>query len=558
MSTLEGDFWVCAQCRSINNARAKQCYNCRTPRDLAAVDPATIEGTGHGQLREIALPPFHSPRPYAAIASILILAVAGLQVVLTVGTTTLLLQVLDGTRATDEQLAYIGLVGLATLAVGVVALVCWSLWLSRAVTSMPALGLGYPAASGLMAFVENFLPGLNLLRVPAIVRDVVRRLEPSSTAGQSRGEALIFAAWVGLLGGFVAPRVGGFLSGFSSDSLPDVIRSNLTIQGIATGLVLVGALFLVALIWWIEERIDRRREAQLAEIDAKAAGDTTDPSEVADEPVPMLTPTPTPVPASTPIATSTAVPPAEPVAAWSWGGSTASPLAAQVAAPAAPPARPATAPPETPAVPLAAGWERAPIPGSEAGADGDGARHAWSDWRPGGSADAPVASAAPEAAPGADVAAPVEAAPVEAAPAAEVESQPVTEVEAQPVGELEPAPVAQAEAPATVEPPAPAPTTEPSPEPAAEPATPAPTPAANDGRPHLTIRVGRMGMLHAEMAGETEPIILEDLTAYGNALANAGGTAAIVVSPGDDMARLIAKRAQRILAETGIEAPLPD
>src|SRR5262245_51014033 len=104
MSTLEGEFWVCAECRSINNARAKQCYNCRTPRDLAAVDPSTVEVTGHGKLREVALPRFHSPRPYAAIASILILATAGLQVVQTVGATTLLLQVLDGTKATEQQL----------------------------------------------------------------------------------------------------------------------------------------------------------------------------------------------------------------------------------------------------------------------------------------------------------------------------------------------------------------------------------------------------------------------------------------------------------------------
>jgi hypothetical protein len=178
MGALDGGVWVCAECRSINNNRAKQCYNCRTPQHLAAVDPATIEGTGHGKLREVALPSFHSPKPYAAIASTLILATAGLQLVQTIGTTTLLLQILDGTAATDEQLSYIGTVGLTSLAVAIVALVCWSLWLSRAVTAMPALGLGYPAASGTMAFVENFLPGLNLLRVPAIVRDVARRIEP--------------------------------------------------------------------------------------------------------------------------------------------------------------------------------------------------------------------------------------------------------------------------------------------------------------------------------------------------------------------------------------------
>jgi hypothetical protein len=536
VSTLEGDFWVCGECRSINNARAKQCYNCRTPRDLAAVDPMEIEGTGHGRLREIALPPYHSSRQYAVLASILILAIAGLQVVLTVGTTTLLLQVLDGTDATAAQLAYIGMVGLIALGVGVAALVAWSLWLSRAVTSMPALGLGYPAASGMMAFVENFLPGLNLLRVPAIVRDVVRRLEPGSTAGQTRGEALIFAAWIGLLGGFVVPRVGAVLSGFSSDSTASVIRSNLTIGGISMGLVLVGAIFLVALIWWIEERIDRRREAQLAEIDAKVAGANGDRSDGVDEPAPPAPVAAAPVQAA---ASTAAVPDATPArvaevpASWSWGGSTASPLAA-----------PSPAIPATQSIPdahLAAGWERAPMPRSEPGSESeDEGRQAWAGWPP-GAAEAPAET--PPAAPDL-VAEPVAADPVVA------DAAPPTV----PEQTAEPAP------PPSIPEPAVEPLVAEPPFPAAPPpveAQEAPAPVLDDGPPHLTIRVARMGMLEAEMAGETEPVILEDLSTLGAALADAGGTAEIVVSSDDSMAQLIAKRAQRILADTGIEAALP-
>jgi hypothetical protein len=116
-----------------------------------------------------------------------------------------------------------------------------------------------------------------------------------------------------------------------------------------------------------------------------------------------------------------------------------------------------------------------------------------------------------------------------------------------------------------------APTTSAEPEPAgavsqavgAEPPPPAaqaePAPAAtNGGAPHLTIRVTNRGMLQAEMGGEIEPVILEDLTAYGHALANAGGTAEIVLAGNDDIVYLIARRAQRILADTGIDAPIPD
>jgi hypothetical protein len=59
-------------------------------------------------------------------------------------------------------------------------------------------------------------------------------------------------------------------------------------------------------------------------------------------------------------------------------------------------------------------------------------------------------------------------------------------------------------------------------------------------------------MMTAELDGQTEHIILDDLTAYGSALTKAGGSASIVVAPDDDMARLIARRAQRILEDAGV------
>jgi hypothetical protein len=456
VGTLDGEVWVCAECRSINNARAKQCYNCRTPQELAAVDPATIEGTGHGKLREVALPAFHSPRPYAVVATTFIIAIAGMQVVYTLAATSLVIQVLGGVPPTEEQFRFLSTIGIATLGIGLLALVAWSLWLSRAVTSMPALGLGYPAATGLMAFVENFLPGFNLLRVPALIRDVVHRVEP----GSHRGEALIFVAWIGLLLGFVVPRVGGFLASLSAQTEGAVLRSQLTIAAVSTGFVLVGAMVLVALIWWIEERIGRRREAQLAAIDAATAGSIEEGADSTDAAtVPYATPR---------IAAAPAAP-----ARWMWGDTSDSPLAVT-----APPAQPAPAP-----------------------------------------VSAPVAVAEPEA--------------FEAAEPAFVPAPPVTE-------------------PASAEPESVRAVPE------LVPAEPAPVEVADGGVPHLMIRVANRGMLQAEMAGEIEPVILEDLTAYGAALVNAGGTAEIVVTGSDGMASLIARRAQRIMADVGIEAPLPD
>ena len=433
MGTLEGDIWVCAECRSINNARAKQCYNCRTPRDLAAVDPAMIEGTGHGKLRDVALPAFHSPRPYAFVATILILATAALHVLYTLNSSALGTQVLSGVPATPVQLRFLDGMQIASFVTAVVALVAWSIWLSRAVTAMPALGLGYPAATGLTAFAENFLPGLNLLRVPALVRDVVRRLEP----GQNRGEALIFAAWIGLLGGFLVPRVGAVVAGMSADSPETLLRSQLPILGVSTGLVLVGAIFLVALIWWIEARIARRREAQLAAIDAAVAGADAEIAETTEEGVSV---------------------------------------------------------------------EYAAVAGTV------------------GEAASASQSAPPEPEP---VAAFV---PIETTERIEA-TEPPTAPEPKP--DLVPEPALETQASNVAEP-------------------------TNGEAPHLTIRIGNHGMLRAEMGGEIEPIMLEDLTTYGHALAEVGGTADLVLDGTDSMVDLIARRAQRILAEAGIDTSIPD
>lgn len=517
MGALDGEIWVCAECRSINNARSKQCYNCRTPSDLAAVDPSTIEGTGHGKLREVALPAFHSPRPYAIVATILILVIAGMQVVSTLNVSRLILQVLDGTPATEEQWRFIGTAELATLGIGALALVAWSLWLSRAVIAMPALGLGYPAANGLMAFFENFLPGLNLLRVPAIVRDVVRRIEP----GQNRGEALIFAAWIGLLLGFVVPRVGAVATGFTAESEAAALRTTLTIAAVSTGFVLVGAIFLVALIWWIEARIGRRREAQLAAIDAATAGATEEPDASAEESVPVAYAATQVSHAASPVAQAPTV-----SSPWSWRDTTDSPLAASAGVAAT-----------APAIAPGAGWDNE---FAAAAVHAMPAVHA----TPAESPREPVPAPAPAAPSPTDASEPAEPDPVALAVPIPEPHEPV------------PGPPIHASQPGLPVEPEPAVVPDREPEPPRD--EPAPIPPPEDRAPHLTIRVTDRGMLQAELGGETEPVILEDLTAYGNALAHAGGTAEIVLAGSDGMVHLIARRAQRILADAGIEATIPD
>ena len=245
--------WVCAVCHSVNKIGAKQCYKCRTPKEHAAFDPTT-EDIGS---RTISLPDFHPSRPAAMLATVLILVIAVLHAINSVAGITIILRVVEGDLLSDEEIISFGVIGLATFGIALIALTGWAFWLSKAVRTMPALGLGYPAANGLMAFVENFVPVLNLWRVPAIVRDIVHRLEP----GESRGTTLISAAWVGLIAGYLLPRFGGFVNNIGSETFEGYVRNLVIIQILSLLLVLTGSVFLVVLIWWIEGRILRRQAA---------------------------------------------------------------------------------------------------------------------------------------------------------------------------------------------------------------------------------------------------------------------------------------------------------
>jgi Domain of unknown function (DUF4328) len=473
MSTLAGDFWVCGDCRSINNAGARQCYNCRTPRDRAAVDPTTIDPSSHGPLRTIELPAFASSRWAAIVATVLILAVAVMQIVQYNLRAQLVAQTSAGTPATQEQVSYVGSIDILAVGIGLLALIAWALWLSRTVRAMPALGLGYPPTDGMMAFVENFVPVLNLYRVPAIVRDVVRRLEPKTGGDETmtRGEALVFAAWIGIIGGFFIPRVLRFLAGDE--------RALISISGIGTGFVLIGAIFLVILIWWIEGKVLQRRQAQLAGV-PPTAGATRGPGVAAG------------AGGSVP-ETAVAASALDAVRNRSAFTAFASGADDPIRSFRLPPTEDAS-PVALDAVPTESGAEEGPVGGMEP--------------------TMPDAAASVE-----------RASPVEATRQSPPEGEPLVEAKAE-----------VASAPAHTEDPAPAP-------------DPPPTPA---GPPDLTIRVSTRGLMTAELDGEVEHVMLDDLGPYAEALSHVGGTATIHLPVDEGMPALIGKRAQRILEDAGV------
>jgi hypothetical protein len=565
MAGIDADIWVCGECRSINNLRAKQCYRCRTPRDVAAVDPAQVEGTGHGKLREIALPEFHSSRGAAFLASACLVLLPVIQIVSTVADAILFGRIVRDPSLLDDpafgrsiESLVAGTSAIAALAIALLALTAWAFWLRGAVMAMPALGLGYPPASGTMAFAENFLPGLNLFRVPAIVRDVIRRLDPESL----RSEALIFAAWIGLLGGYLVPRLMGYLELFGPATLEEAVRRTLIVQSIATALVVVGATFLVALIWWIERRIARRRAAQLegepegaaavagaavaAAAQSTAPSMTIGPDDAAsiDEDRPLAaTPgdaalessgerPPAPLPALGTLAVAAARDGMAPPSAPEPPVEDAAPVGIEPPVDSAPsvdsgPAEAAEAP--TPAAEAPADQMRnRPITAVTGAASiaGRTREDSLPDVRPDDADARPLVAA--------DAAVEVEPSP--AAPEPPIESAPAAVQDDSP-GEPEP----------PVEPVAAA--TE---EPASEP-EPGPEPPAQAGTgPQLHLRVESASSMIATIDGESEPITLDELRAAAEALARAHGSAVIATVGTSFGALSLAEQAFEVLTDAQV------
>jgi hypothetical protein len=238
---------VCGACRSINEGRGGRCYKCRTPRELVGAGSAPApEAPSRG------VGTYASSAGHALTAQLLI----GLTIVAAIVSSALganlFDRLLDGTLSEGDTLT-VAIVGLAALAIAAAALVAWSLWLSRVVANIPAIGGGWTNVTPAAAFYENFIPGLNVLRVPAILRDVMTRLDPAR-----RGEPLIVAAWLGLVGGLVLPRAARWFLAFVVDSPEGLARLSIVVGQVALGLTVVGAGFLIAIVRWVETRMAER------------------------------------------------------------------------------------------------------------------------------------------------------------------------------------------------------------------------------------------------------------------------------------------------------------
>lgn len=248
--------WICGSCRSLNQPREGRCYRCRTPRELVEADPETLLVAGAGSKPVDIVRPvgqFRSSGDRAFAAQVLIGAALAVTVVANVLGADLVARVVDGLPVQSGfSPLVVSLIGLLGLGLGAAALVAWALWLSGVVANVPTLGLGWPNVTPNQAVIESIVPGVNLYRVPAVLRDVMNRLEPGG-----RAEGLIAAAWLALVGGVLLPRLATWVLVFLIGPLDDFVPLRIVVGQLALGLTVAGGVILIVLIRWIEIRMER-------------------------------------------------------------------------------------------------------------------------------------------------------------------------------------------------------------------------------------------------------------------------------------------------------------
>ena len=270
--------WICGSCRSLNQQSASRCYKCRTPRALVEADPTNlvVAGEGHSastaavtqSAKTAALGGYKESWLLSIVTQVLLLGTAVVAVLATVAGADIWHLVFESGEL-ENGITPSVLLGVAIWVVAAATLFAWASWLRRVVENVPKVGLGWPNVTPTSAFIENFLLGLNLYRVPAIVRDVLRRLEPND----GRGNSLLVAAWLGLAAGVVVPRTVRAAAGFLVGNGDELNAVHAVLGQVGLGLTLVGIAFLVLLVRRIEAEMEAAADKVAPAPQLKAAAE---------------------------------------------------------------------------------------------------------------------------------------------------------------------------------------------------------------------------------------------------------------------------------------------
>lgn len=254
--TADTELWACRVCRSINSRRSNRCYSCHTPREAAAVNPADLPTTG------AAPPVVHTGTYESSEMRAVLVTVAGIAFILGTFATTFLLWQVGSLRAAGERAAANDLfdgirpILLLVPVFGVLALLAYAAWISRVVSNLPALGLGYSRVSATMAFLEPLIPGFNLYALPARLGEVLKKLD-------EKGSGLPLLGLAALL--FLAPAVAAGVAIRLSRELEttgDFLRTSGFTLFLAFVFQAIGLAIGIYLIWQVERLARTRAESQ--------------------------------------------------------------------------------------------------------------------------------------------------------------------------------------------------------------------------------------------------------------------------------------------------------
>jgi len=253
MSLTEADFWACRVCRSINTQRANRCYSCHTPREVAGVKPTDLSVTEPAPV----LGPtgtYRSSENRAVLATIATVAfILGTYVALWIGFQVGTLRAERQREAADQLFQSSQLLLALPVVLGVIALVAYGYWISRAVANLPPLGAGYSRVSPTWAFFEPLIPGLNLYSLPARTGEVISKL-----GGSMLGTSLIAISFFLIIGPPIAAGILLRIAREVSDprrefwaTLGTTLLASFTVQ-------VVGLALALYIVWHIEGMFRRR------------------------------------------------------------------------------------------------------------------------------------------------------------------------------------------------------------------------------------------------------------------------------------------------------------
>ena len=259
------DVWACTQCRSLNQGK-NRCYKCRAPRAVGGVAPT--EMSVYGQAPAVTPAGRYRSSAFRAVlvsASILALAVVGIVGTIIAGAVQRRLVADANTAAVAAAaLPSITELAIARVALVIASLVTFAAWISRVVENIPPLTGSYPLATPRSTIVEVLIPFFNFFRIPPILREALRLLDP-----RGNGDALVAAAlaplFIGLLGDWPGGIVATVLLGLLAQNVQQFVNVWTMYSLVLAVSVAIGSVFLVAVIARVERlsaaRARERRQA---------------------------------------------------------------------------------------------------------------------------------------------------------------------------------------------------------------------------------------------------------------------------------------------------------